>query len=90
MANSSNEYKLENQTLKLVKAKKKKKKSRDFPSQEKSKVKMVPPMLVTVPSAPFLDRPIHVYLPLPESDLEAWGRESDHLVLSSLQFLRRF
>lgn len=88
MANSLNEYKLEKPNLKI--SGNEKKKSRDFPSQEKSKVKMVPPMWVTVTSAPFLDSPLDVYLPSPESDLKAWGGESDTLLLSSLQFLMRF
>lgn len=57
MAHSLNEYKLDNQTLSLVKEIKE-----DFPIQAKLKVKMVPPitLLVMTPSAPLLEPPLDI------------------------------
>lgn len=39
---------------------------------------MVPPMLVTVHSGPFVKHSLDVYPPLPESGPEAWAGEFDN------------
>lgn len=45
---------------------------------------MVPPMLATVPSSPFLEYPLDVYPPLPESDLKHGVGEFDNQSTSKL------
>lgn len=67
MTCSVSEYKLGDQILKSIEEAN----EEVFPMQTKSNVKMMPLLLMTVPSAPLLESPSDVYFPLPEDDSEA-------------------
>ena len=74
MANSLNAYKLDDQTLKLVKEAKKE----VFPMQVKIKGNNGETHAGDDSLAPLLEPPLNMYPLLPENDLEAWDEEFDN------------